>query len=87
VVLALALAAAIVQTGQPLHLHHGNTGGLYNEAHVLAALESVSGDAPLPAATPHLRLDVAPTPARSPVGAVVCAGVLRQSDSRAPPLI
>ena len=37
-VLALALGALVVESGQVPHLHGDGTAGLYNEQHVFAAL-------------------------------------------------
>jgi len=46
--LLLVMVLALLHTSQILHTHRGATAGVYNEEHVLASLESVSGDAPLP---------------------------------------
>ena len=48
--LTVVVALAIVRGWQPLHLHHGDSPGIYNEEHVLAALDSATGDVPLTAA-------------------------------------
>jgi hypothetical protein len=48
-VIALALGGLIVEQSQLLHVHKGESAGLYNEQHVLAALLAApSGGAPLP---------------------------------------
>ena len=86
VLLAVALALAFISAGQPVHLHHGTTAGVYNEAHVLAALDSVTGDVPLPADSGGVRLDVAVATAQLPPDERSTSSAVRLSDSRAPPL-
>jgi hypothetical protein len=83
--LLLVVALAVVHTSHPQHLHHGATAGLYNEEHVLAALDSVSGDAPLPSEGPGVRLDLAGDRTPHAPGARPAAPVVRLADSRAPP--
>jgi hypothetical protein len=48
-VLALVTIALPLKAGQPRHLHQAASAGLYNEEHVLAGLEFLGGDMPLPA--------------------------------------
>jgi hypothetical protein len=84
--LVVAVALCVLHTAQPLHLHHGATAGVYNEEHVLAALDSVTGDAPLPAAPPGAGIDLAPTEAPRFTDAPPAAPALRTTRSRAPPL-
>jgi len=84
--LAVGLALTVFHAGQPVHLHHGATAGFYNEEHVLAALDSVTSDAPLPADGPGIGLDLAPAKAQLPAGARLVTTVGRLADSRAPPL-
>jgi hypothetical protein len=82
--LLLITLAVPLEVSQPIHLHDAGTVGLYNEEHVLASLDSVSGDLPLPdAPTTHVVLHVASagriTDFRVP------ASVASLTDSRAPP--
>jgi hypothetical protein len=84
--LVVAVALGMLHTAQPLHLHHGATSGVYNEEHVLAALDSATGDAPLPAAPPGAGIDLAPTEAPRFTDAPPAAPALRTTRSRAPPL-
>jgi hypothetical protein len=84
--LAVGLALTVVQAGQPLHLHRGSTAGLYNEEHVLAALDSAAGDAPLPSNAPGAGPGLAPTKVLRPAAARPAAPVATLADPRAPPL-
>ncbi|HKA62770.1 MAG TPA: hypothetical protein VKH83_10115 [Methylomirabilota bacterium] len=82
--LLLITLAVPLEVSQPIHLHDAGTVGLYNEEHVLASLDSVSGDLPLPdAPTTHVVVHVASagriTDFRLP------ASVASFTDSRAPP--
>jgi hypothetical protein len=85
VLLTVVLALAVIGAWQPLHLHHSDTAGLFNEEHVLAALDSVTGEIPLSGHVPAVWLDLARTKARLPNGAWPDAAVTRHADSRAPP--
>ena len=87
VLLVVAVALGVLHTTLPLHLHHGATSGAYNEEHVLAALDSATGDAPLPAAPPGARIDLAPTEAPRFTHVPPAAPALRTTRSRAPPLV
>ncbi len=85
-VLVLASLAVPLEASQPLHLHKSGVAGLYNEEHVLASLDSLSADAPLPVAPSAVCITLV-------VGASVLAGGARLSallpslaESRAPPL-
>ena len=84
--LVVAVARGMLHTALPLHLHHGATSGAYNEEHVLAALDSAVGDAPLPAAPPDAGIDLAPTEAPRFTDVPPAAPALRSTRSRAPPL-
>ena len=84
--LGVAVALGVLHTALPLHLHHGATAGAYNEEHVLAALDSTAGDAPLPAEPPGAGIDLAPTEAPRFTDAPPAAPALRTTRSRAPPL-
>ena len=85
-VLALALGALVVESGQVPHLHGDGTAGLYNEQHVFAALlGTLSGVATLPAApvTAPIALLVGLVALfESPLRAVA---VVRHAGPRAPP--
>ena len=84
--LVAVVALGALHTALPLHLHHGATSGAYNEEHVLAALDSAVGDAPLPAAPPDAGIDLAPTEAPRFTDVPPAAPALRTTRSRAPPL-
>ncbi len=84
--LALAVALGALHGVQPLHLHHGETTGLYNEAHVLAALDTVTVEAPLPSAPVPARIAIVPGFARHPAAVTPAAPIARLPESRAPPL-
>ena len=84
--LAVVVGLGLVQTAQPLHLHHGASAGLYNEEHVLAAVESTAGEAPLPDAPPGVGIQVAPAAAPRPPDASPMPPVARHTESRAPPI-
>ena len=83
--LALVAISLPLRAGQPRHLHQATSAGLYNEEHVLAALEFVGGDVSLPDGPPgdFVALVVSPCPASlvqrhaDPVASL--------ADSRAPP--
>ena|SRR5512138_1817595 len=83
--LALVAFALPLKTAQPRHLHQATSAGLYNEEHVLASLEFVGGDVPLPDGPPgdFVALVVAPCPAGPAERHAEPAASL--ADSRAPP--
>lgn len=85
--LVVAVALGLLHAALPLHLHHGATPGVYNEEHVLSALDSVTGDAPLPVGAPGVRIDLAPTAAPHPADTPPATPVVRNTQSRAPPLV
>ncbi len=86
--LLVALVAIVLplRSSLPRHLHESATSGVYNEEHVLAALEFLGGDVALPEAPPGVLVAMVaapcePAPDRSletPLGGL--------ADSRAPPL-
>jgi hypothetical protein len=84
--LTFVVGLLVLHAGQLTHLHKGTTAGAYNEEHVLASLESATGDVPLPAPAPSLviarALERTVPVAFSPVPSLSA----RQQDSRAPPL-
>src|SRR5215470_15949813 len=85
-VLVLLVALGMLQAAQPLHHHRAATAGVYNEQHVLDAVESIGGGVPLadpPAALPG---DAVAGPCPTADAARCPAPVPRHADSRAPPL-
>lgn len=84
--IALASIALPLKSSLPRHLHDSTTAGVYNEEHVLAALEFLGGDVPLPDAPPAVfaALVVAPCAPALDRSHVTPLGSL--ADSRAPPL-
>jgi len=83
--LVLVSLAVPLEASQPLHVHEAGTAGLYNEEHVLASLDSLSGDLPLPDAGPGVLIALVATACLLAPGARLSAPVLSVSDSRAPP--
>jgi hypothetical protein len=84
--LVLASLAVPLEASQPLHLHEGSRAGLYNEEHVLASLDSLSGAVPLPDAPSAVFITVVAAACLLAGGARLSAPVLSLTDSRAPPL-
>jgi len=84
--LVAVVALGALHTALPLHLHHGATAGAYNEEHVLAALDSATGEVPLPAGPPDAGIDLAPAEAPRFTDASPARPSLRTARSRAPPL-
>jgi hypothetical protein len=83
--LLLITLAVPLEVSQPIHLHDAGTVGLYNEQHVLASLDSVSGDLPLPdAPATHVVLHVALAGRLTDFR--LRASVASLTDSRAPPV-
>jgi hypothetical protein len=83
--LVLVSLAVPLEASQPLHVHEAGTAGLYNEEHVLASLDSLSGDLPLPGAGPAVFVALV-AGARLPARGVRLSSPLPSlSDSRAPP--
>ena len=86
ILLALVLALLTLHAGQPPHVHKATTPGAYNEEHVLASLESVVGDVPLPEQGPAIAVALS---TRAPVLAPdrhFSSEFAQHADSRAPPL-
>lgn len=83
--LALVAIALPLKAGQLRHLHQASSAGLYNEEHVLASLEFLGGDVPLPDGPPadFVALVAAPC-APGPVGRHADP-LASLADSRAPP--
>lgn len=87
VLLALVVGVAVLQVTQPIDLHQASSAGLYNEEHVLAALDSVSGDAPLPHVLGAIWLPLATGATLLAAEIPLFATPLRYTDPRAPPLV
>ena len=83
--LVLVCLAVPLEASQPLHVHEAGTSGLYNEEHVLAALDSLSGDLPLPDAGPAVFVALVAGARLLARGVRLSAPLLSLSDSRAPP--
>ncbi len=83
--LVLVSLAVPLEASQPLHVHEAGTAGLYNEEHVLASLDSVSGDLPLPDAGPAVFVALLASACLLARGARLSTPVPDLSDSRAPP--
>jgi hypothetical protein len=83
--LLLALVAVTVPLKGTRHVHEAPSAGLYNADHVLAGLEFLGGDGPLP------DLPAAASPAPVVAACVLAGGAnpsappLRLAGSRAPP--
>jgi len=84
--LAVVLGLLTLQAIRAPHLHKGSTAGLYNEEHVLASLESTTGDVPLPGQVSALSIAlVVRRDAPAPAG-WISSEPARRTDPRAPPL-
>jgi hypothetical protein len=80
------LVLAVVAAGQLSHLHDSDEPGLFNEEHVLAALDSVTGALSLSGRAPTIGIGLVRTAARLPDGVWPAAVSPRRVASRAPPL-
>ena len=85
--LLLALVAVTVplKASYPRHVHEAPTAGLYNEDHVLASLEFLGGDGPLPDLPTAVSLALITAACALPRRACPVAPALRLAGSRAPP--
>lgn len=83
--LVLVCLAVPLEASQPLHVHEAGTSGLYNEEHVLATLDSLSGDLPLPDAGPAVFVALVASACLLAHGVQLSAPLPSLSDSRAPP--
>ncbi len=83
--LILGVALGLVDAAQPLEVHQATSAGLYNEEHVLAALDSLSGDAPLPHVLGAIWLPLAACAALLAAETPLSATPFRYTDPRAPP--
>jgi hypothetical protein len=82
--LVLVSLAVPLKASRPLHVHDADTAGLYNEEHVLASLDSVLGDLPLPEA-PAAFVALVARACLSAGGARLSVAALDLAGSRAPP--
>jgi len=86
---ALALLAAltmVVQTGSVPHLHHSDTGGLFNQEHdltLLATVGTVASDVPV---VPAVIVVLVATAVASLARSRPATTFLRAADPRAPPV-
>jgi hypothetical protein len=83
--LVLVSLAVPLEASQPLHVHEAGTAGLYNEEHVLASLDSLSGDLPLPDAGPAVFVALVAGARLLARGVRLSSPLPSLSDSRAPP--
>lgn len=83
--LVLVSLAVPLEASQPLHVHEAGTAGLYNEEHVLASLDSLSGDLPLPDAGSAVFVALVDSACLLTGGVRLSAPVPNLADSRAPP--
>jgi hypothetical protein len=84
--LVAVLSLGLLHAVQPLHVHDATSVGLYNEAHVLAALDSVTVDVPLPDQPPGIGIDVSRTAAPLAACDAPAWPRSRSTQPRAPPL-
>ena len=85
--LLLTLVAVTVplKASQPRHVHEAATAGVYNEDHVLASLEFLGGDGPLPDLPTAVSLALITAACPLFRRARPVAPALRLAGSRAPP--
>ena len=86
VLLAFVLALLALHAGQPTHVHKGTTPGAYNEEHVLASLESTTGDVPLANPAPSIVMFLNIRTSAPTLDQAIPSSIPRHADSRAPPL-
>jgi hypothetical protein len=84
--IALVSIALPLKSSLPRHLHDSATAGLYNEEHVLAALEFLGGDVPLPDALPAVFAARVAGPCMPALDRSHDTPLGSLADSRAPPL-
>ena len=83
--LALVTVTLPLKATHPRHLHEASTVGLYNEDHVLASLEFLGGDGPLPDLPAAVSLALITAAGALPRRPRPVAPALRLAGSRAPP--
>ncbi|HSF01618.1 MAG TPA: hypothetical protein VLA62_01320 [Solirubrobacterales bacterium] len=85
--IALVTIAPPLRSSQPRHLHQAVTAGLYNQEHLLAGLEFLGGDAPVPDAPPAVFTALVMVPCAPPPHRVHDGPPGSLADSRAPPAL
>jgi hypothetical protein len=83
--LALVAIALPLKAGLPRHLHQAPSAGLYNEEHVLASLEFLGGDVPLPDGPPGDFVALVAGPCAPGPAEHHADPIASLADSRAPP--
>jgi hypothetical protein len=83
--LALVAVTLPVKASYPRHVHEASTAGLYNEDHVLASLEFLGGDGPLPDLPAAVSLALITAACARARRIRPAAPALRLAGSRAPP--
>jgi hypothetical protein len=83
--LALVAIALPLEAGQLRHLHQASSAGLYNEEHVLASLEFLGGEVPLPGGPPGDFVALVTAPCAPGSVERHADPVASLADSRAPP--
>jgi hypothetical protein len=86
VLVALAAVGVPLEASQPLHVHHGDSGGLYNGECALAALTAAPHSAPTPAVPSAISTEAAPAFLAAAPSVRVATAPARHADPRAPPL-
>lgn len=84
--LGVVAVAIPLQASEPLDIHDGLTPGFYNEEHVLAVLDSVVGDGPVPEVTTGFFVALVAAACVLASGTRISAPAVCLADSRAPPL-
>ena len=70
-----------------VHLHQDESAGVYNEEHVLAALDSATGEAPLPGGVAPMAVGPAVEPGIPAPAERIFAAPPPHADPRAPPAV
>jgi len=83
--LALVAVTLPLKASYPRHVHEAATAGLYNEDHVLASLEFLGGDGPLPDLPAAVSLALITAACGLALRIRPAAPSLRLAGSRAPP--
>jgi hypothetical protein len=82
---ALAVVTLPLKASHPRHVHDAASAGLYNEDHVLASLEFLGGDGPLPDRPAAATLALIAAACGLPRRARPAVPARRLAGSRAPP--
>jgi predicted acyltransferase len=83
--LALVAITLPLKASQPRHVHEASTAGVYNEDHVLASLEFLGGEGPLPVLPTAVSLLLVTAAGARLRRSRPAAPALRLAGSRAPP--